>query len=63
MLATNITDKIIHASIYNCRDDRIDNRTNRLKGNIGIEEVLEWHNTVQQFNTIMQDVRPSIPCG
>ena len=64
MLATNITDKIIHAAIYNCRDDRIDNRTNRLKANIHLEDnVLQWHTTVQQFNNIMHGVHPSIPCG
>ena len=64
MLATNITDKIIHAAIYNCRDDRIDIRTNRLKANIHLEDnVLQWHTTVQQFNNIMQGFHPSIPCG
>ena len=64
MLATNLTNKIIHAAIYNCRDDRIQPETNSLKDNIQLEnKVLEWHTTVQQFNTIIQGFRPSIPCG
>jgi methionyl-tRNA formyltransferase len=64
MLATNLTNKIIHAAIYNCRDDRIKPETNSLKDNIQLEnKVLEWHTTVQQFNNIIQGFRPSIPCG